>query len=311
MTSLLSIVDFLDAGDRLRWNGEPAPELDIAGPAPLRDAGPDQVTFAGRAATEQDLAQSRAGLLILDSRHGGHEVGARATVLSDHARRDVARVIRRFYPPDQPPAGVHPTAYVSPSATVDPTASIGPMVFVDEGVRIGEGCVLEAGVRVLRGSVLRRNVRVQPGAVIGAEGLSFERAEDGTPERFPQLGGVVLEDEVDVGTNCVIERGAFADTILRRGVKLGQMCVVGHNCDIGEGVFMVGLCGTAGSAIIGKGTWLGPLTVVRDGVTVGAESFIGMQASVTRSLPEHSRVLSVPSRVITPSDSPSATEPED
>ncbi len=176
-----------------------------------------------------------------------------------------ARALEIFYPPQRPPAGIHPTAVIAPDAKLGRNPSIGPYVVIEAGAEIGDDCVLKSFVMIYPGvkigdrffahshAVVRENVRIgndvilQNGVVIGGDGFGFVPRPDGTFYKIVQAGTVVIEDGVEVQSNSCIDRAAVGETRLRRGVKVDNLVQVAHGCDIGENSLLCSQVGIAGS----------------------------------------------------------------
>lgn len=208
-----------------------------------------------------------------------------------------ATVAGLLHPPRQRPPGIHPSAVVAPTARVDPSVYVGPHVEVEDGVRIGPGsqilagvhigagvrigaeCVIHPNVVLYDGVVLGDRVVLHAGVVIGAEGFGYVRVPAGYV-KFPQLGSVVIEDDVEVGANTCIDRGALGTTRIGRGTKIDDLVMVAHNVQVGERVVMAGQVGISGSTRIGNDVVLaGQVGLadhvhVQDGVQVGAKSAV-------------------------------------
>jgi UDP-3-O-[3-hydroxymyristoyl] glucosamine N-acyltransferase len=200
-------------------------------------------------------------------------------------------------------SGIHPSAWVSPHAVISPTASIGPHVSIDAEAIIGDAVVIEAGTSVGRGvtigdgSLIHANVSIydycvigqraiiHSGAVIGADGFGFAN-ERGAWIKIPQTGRVLIGDDVEIGANTSIDRGALADTIIENGVKLDNQIQIGHNCHIGEHTAMAGCVGVAGSAKIGKHCTFGGAAMVLGHLTIVDNVHISSGSMVSRSILE-------------------------
>jgi UDP-3-O-[3-hydroxymyristoyl] glucosamine N-acyltransferase len=195
--------------------------------------------------------------------------------------------------------GVHPTAVVPRTAGLGKEVTIGPNVVLGEDVSIGAGSRIDAGavigqaavigkechiyprVVVYPGTTIGNRVMVHAGVVLGADGFGYVRdPATGAYTQFPQQGTLVIEDDVEIGANCTIDRGALAETRVRRGAKFDNLVHVGHNCDIGEDAILVALTGISGSSTIGKGAVLAGQVGIGDHVHVGPGVILGGQAGV-------------------------------
>ncbi|NYZ62609.1 UDP-3-O-(3-hydroxymyristoyl)glucosamine N-acyltransferase [Luteimonas deserti] len=244
-----------------------AGETEVAGVATLAGAGPDQLAFLSNPRYRPQLAQTRAGIVVLReadaAAYGGTALVARDPYVA------YARIAALFEVRAAAPAGIHPSAVVDASAEVDPTASIGPHVSIGARSRIGAGvtvgpgcvvgedCVIGAGCRLVARVTLVTRVRLgqrvtlHPGAVLGADGFGLAMV-DGHWINVPQLGGVVIGDDCDIGANTTIDRGALDDTVIEEDVRLDNLIQVGHNVRIGAHTAVAGCVGIAGSTRIGR-----------------------------------------------------------
>ena len=258
------------------------------------DAGPGDLTFVANARYTQHLETTRASAVIVSP----DVTTALPSLLSDNPYLAFARAVALLHPPERPEPGVHPSAQVHPSATLGAGVHVGalavvgagvtlgprsvlhPHVVLYDGVVIGEDCVLHSGVQVREGCRLGRRVVVQNGAVIGGDGFGFARDSRGRYEKIPQVGTVVVEDDVEIGALVAIDRAALKETRIGRGVKIDNLVQIGHSVSIGEDSVLAGQVGIAGSTRVGRGVTLaGQVGVaghlsVGDGVVVTAQSGI-------------------------------------
>jgi UDP-3-O-[3-hydroxymyristoyl] glucosamine N-acyltransferase len=200
---------------------------------------------------------------------------------------------------DQPATGVHPTAFVAPYAVLADDVSIGPGAVIDESACIGKGSRIEAGaiigpyvkigeychiyprVTIYHGTSLGNHVVVHAGAVLGGDGFGYVRDNlTGAYTQFPQQGTLVIEDDVEIGANSTIDRGALKKTRIGRGTKIDNLVHIGHNCDIGEDVIIVALTGISGSCTVGNGAVIAGQVGIGDHAHVGPGVILGGQAGV-------------------------------
>jgi UDP-3-O-[3-hydroxymyristoyl] glucosamine N-acyltransferase len=186
------------------------------------------------------------------------------------------------------PRWVHPQAAWAMAELLDDAEAALP-----EPV-IGDDCRIALGVHLLPGVQLGARVTIAPGAVIGAPGFGHATGPDGKVRPIPQLGGVVVEDDVHIGALCTIAAGTIGPTILRRGARLDAQVHVGHNCEVGQGTLIAAQSGLAGSVIIGKGVLVGGQVGIADHVTVGDGARIAAKSGVIGDVPAHSTVAGYP-----------------
>ncbi|HHV63268.1 MAG TPA: UDP-3-O-(3-hydroxymyristoyl)glucosamine N-acyltransferase [Firmicutes bacterium] len=224
-------------------------------------------------------------------------------ILVKNPRLAFARVLEVFAPEFEPPAGIHPTSVIGEGVVTGTGVSIGPFVVVERGAKIGNRVVLYPGVyigheaeigdgtRIYANAVIRervkigRNVVIHPGAVIGGDGFGFVQDDEGAHHKIPQIGTVIIEDEVEIGSNACVDRATTDATIIRRGTKIDNLVQIAHNCLIGRNVIIAGQAGIAGSAILEDGVVLGGQVGVVDHVRIGQGTIIGGMSGVTGSIP--------------------------
>ena len=260
----------------------------VARPASLDRATPDSFTFCNREPRPTDAA------LVLTEVFG--DFGPARVAVVPNARLAFVRAVAHFFPPPLPPAGVHPTAVVADTATLGRDVRIGPGCTLGEDVVVGDNVVLHPGVHVLRGVRIGRGVVVHAGTVIGADGYGFERDERGALVRFPHVGGVVIEDGVEIGANACIDRGALDNTVIERGARVDNLVHVAHNVRIGRDAAVIANAMLGGSSRVGARAWIAPSAVLRDGVTIGDDALVGLGAVVTKDVEPGAVVMGNPAR---------------
>ena len=279
----------------------------LSGIAPLDHAGNDQITFLTNPKLRASAATTQAAAMILspadDALLGPEFSGSR--IVTDNPYAYFARVAQLFAASEARPypAGIHPSACIDPSATIAASAHVGPHVVIEGDAVIGDDVVLEAGCFIGHGARIGAGTRfharvtfqsrcqigargiIHSGAVIGADGFGFAN-ERGAWIKIPQTGRVLIADDVEIGANTCIDRGALADTIIDEGVKLDNQIQIGHNCHIGAHTAMAGCVGVAGSAVIGKYCTFGGAAMVLGHLTIADKVHISSGSMVTRSIHE-------------------------
>ncbi len=282
-------------------------ETEVTGIAPLDEANPSHITFLSNPRLRAQAAQTRAAALILsaadDAVISATYRGAR--IVTDNPYAYFARAAQLFAEQNAIPVvpGIDPQASVHPDATVSPTAYVGPHATVEAGAVIADGAVIDAGcfigrnAKVGAGTHFFANVTfhaaceigergiIHSGAVIGADGFGFAK-EKGAWIKIPQTGRVVIGDDVEIGANTTIDRGALSDTVIEDGVKLDNQIQIGHNCHIGAHTAMAGCVGVAGSAKIGKYCTFGGAAMVLGHLTIVDNVHISSGSMVSRSIME-------------------------
>jgi len=250
--------------------GDPAAMVDTV--APLSQAGPRSVTFLANPKYAAQLAQTSAGAVILDSQSAA--TSPVPVLIASNPHATYARVATLLHPEPPLQPGVHPAAFVAAGAIVDPSAQICAQAYVAEGANIGARCLIGPGVVIERGAVIGEDSRivarafvghhvvfgrrciVQPGAVIGGDGFGYA-PEKGAWIKVPQIGGVNVGDDVEIGANTTIDRGALGDTVIEEGVKLDNLIMIAHNVRIGAHSALAACTAIAGSSVLGKRCILG------------------------------------------------------
>ncbi|GMQ83864.1 MAG: UDP-3-O-(3-hydroxymyristoyl)glucosamine N-acyltransferase [Gammaproteobacteria bacterium] len=259
--TLAQLAEQLDV--ELRGDGN----VRITAVAPLQEGRPEALSFLANPKYRRYLKTTQAGVVVLSGRDVADSPVP--VLVSDNPYACYARAVRLIYPPDAVPVGIHPAAVVDPEAHVDPDAwidagsiiaagvRIGPSVQVGPGcmvgtdVVIGEGSQLVARVTVLAATRIGKRVILHPGAVVGSDGFGMAQI-DGHWAKVPQLGSVCVGDDVDIGANTTIDRGALQDTVIEAGVKIDNQVQVGHNVFIGAHTAIAGCVGISGSTRIGR-----------------------------------------------------------
>lgn len=253
--------------------------------APLETAQPGELSFLVDPRLTHALERSQAGCLIV-----GPELLEAARqrgdcIVADNPHLYFARLTQLWQRlhGGQARAGVHPSAVVEEGAFVHPTASVGALCFVGRGARIGAGTVLRPRVTVAADCVLGERCLVQSGAVIGGDGFGFAH-DEGRWEKIEQLGAVRIGNDVEIGANTCIDRGALDDTVIEDGVKLDNQIQIGHNCRIGQHTAMAGCVGVAGSAHIGAHCTIGGAGMILGHLTIADHVHVSSASIVTRSI---------------------------
>src|SRR5579883_2690564 len=292
-------------GLEMRGDGE----LEIVGPAPIEAAIEGTITFAVGPKYKARLRSSRASAAIVTQEMA--DDAECAVLLSADPAFDFARVLELFSPPYRPATGIHPTAVIAADARIGENASIGaysvigggviigrnavihPHVVVYPGVRIGDDFTCHSHVSIREGVTIGNRVTLLNGAVIGADGFGFIE-HDGELARIPQIGTVIIEDDVEIGANTAVDRATMGATIIRRGVKLDNLVHIGHNCEVGEFSRFAAQAGLAGSTRIGRWCQFGGQTGCADHAKIGDRVMVVAQSGIPHDVPAGSVVGGTP-----------------
>ncbi|UWZ82724.1 UDP-3-O-(3-hydroxymyristoyl)glucosamine N-acyltransferase [Occallatibacter riparius] len=275
-----------------------SPDHRLRGVTSPSRAGANDIVFAEDSASAEDALASKAGAVVLRKGLVGSYPAAKCVVETPQPRLWFARAAK-LLKPALPVGGVHPSAVIGSKVQLGEDVTIGPCAVIEDNAHVGARTRIEAGAVIGRcvdigdychihpravlypGTTLGNWVVVHAGAVLGADGFGYVRnPQNGAYTQFPQQGTLVIEDEVEIGANTTIDRGALAETRIRRGVKIDNLVHVGHNCDIGEDVILVALTGISGSSTVGKSAVLAGQVGIGDHAHVAPGVILGGQSGV-------------------------------
>lgn len=280
----------------------------IHGLAPANAARQGDLTFAE---TPQYLAlalESQASAILVPP---GLESSSKPLIRVANPRVAVARLLPAFFPPEPVVAGIHPTASVAPDATVDPTASVGPGCVIGPGSRIGARTVLMGGNHLGRSvslgedvclhpnvvvyplSVIGNRVIIHAGTVIGSDGYGYV-LDEGRHRKMLQVGHVRIHDDVEIGANAAIDRGALGATVIGQGTKIDNLVHVAHNVTMGRHCLIMGQVGFAGSTALGDYCVVASQSGIAGHLKLGNQATVGAKSGVMRDVPDRQTVLGIP-----------------
>lgn len=297
-----------------RAAGGEAPGLDLVlhGVAPLQSAGPDQVAFLDNRRYAAALEATRAGAVIVHPEMAGRVPAGTAAITTAEPYAGWARVCALFHPPPPPRPGVHPSAVVEPGAEVDASAEIGALAVVGARARIGPRCRVGPGAvigeavelgpdcRVGAGAsighaLLGARVYIYPGARIGQDGFGFATTAQGFLT-VPQLGRVLIEDDVEVGANSCVDRGSAQDTVIGAGSRLDNLVQIGHNARLGRCCVVVAQAGISGSTVLEDFVVIAAQAGLTGHLRIGRKARVGAQAGVMADVEAGQDVVGSPAQ---------------
>lgn len=287
-----------------------APDLVISGVAGIQEAGPGDLSFLTDPSAVKERPATRAAALLVP--HPLDRLTC-AQIVVAHPALAMAQIVEAFFVPKRPPVGLLPPFHrgtdvtigngvsVWPFVTLCDRVSIGPHttlysnVFIGEGSVIGEDCVLYPNVTIREGITIGHRVIIHAGTVVGSDGFGYVQ-EGGRHHKIPQVGTVVIEDDVELGANVTIDRATFGATIIRRGTKVDNLVQIAHNVDIGEHNILVSQVGIAGSSKTGHHVIIGGQAGIADHVTIGDLAMIAARSGLNRDVQAKDVVAGAPAQ---------------
>ena len=259
--------------------------LSIERLSPLQNAQPDALSFLSHPKYQQELAASKAACVIVSPAMQEAAAARGAFIVTPDPYLYFARLTQLWKSRHAHPEAdlMHPSAVIHPEAHIDATARIGALCVVERGARIGAGTVLKSRVTVSEDCTIGDRCLLHPGVVIGADGFGLA-LHQGAWVKIEQLGAVRIGNDVEIGANTCIDRGALDDTVIEDGVKLDNLIQIGHNVRVGKNTAMAGCVGVAGSATIGANCTFGGGAIVLGHLTVADGVHVSAATTVTRSI---------------------------
>ena len=287
-------------------------ELLLEGVAPLQMAGPNEVSFMDNRRYASALDQTSAGAVIVHPDMAARVPAGTVAIRTTEPYAAWARVAALFYPVPPVSPGIHPSAIVAEGARVDPSAEVGPLSVIEAGAEVGPGCLIGPYAAIGSGVIVGRDCRigthaslshallgarvyVYPGARVGQEGFGFASTTDGFLS-VPQLGRVILEDDVEVGANSTIDRGSSRDTVIGAGSRLDNLVQIGHNVILGRCCVIVAQVGISGSTVLEDFVRVGGQAAMAGHLRIGQGAEIGAQAGIISDVDPGAKVLGSPAQ---------------
>ncbi|MCI0536381.1 MAG: UDP-3-O-(3-hydroxymyristoyl)glucosamine N-acyltransferase [Verrucomicrobiales bacterium] len=280
----------------------------LTGFAPAACARSGDLTFAEKESYFAAAEQSQAAAILVS---GEFAPSKKVLIRVPNARVAVAKVLPFFFPPEQPPHGIHPSAVIASSAQIDPTAHLGPNCVVGERARIGARSVLLGGNHIGRDcqigddvclfpnvviyaqSQIGHRVSIHAGTVIGSDGYGYV-FDEGRHRKMLQVGNVIIHDDVEIGANTAIDRGALGSTVIGQGTKIDNLVHIAHNVVMGRHCLVMGQVGFAGSTHLGDYCVIASQSGIAGHLTLGNQATVGAKSGVMRDIPDKGTVLGIP-----------------
>ena len=289
-------------------------DFEISGLNSLEDANETELSFFSNPKYESQLYGTKAGLVLLDENFDLKKDVAFNIIRVQNAYLAFAQLMafvesesKKNILGVEEPAFLHPTAtignghyrgfgsYIGENSNVGENVKIYPQVFIGKNVKIGDNSILNAGVKIYDGVTIGSNCIIHSGAVVGSDGFGFAPHKDGSYLKIPQLGNVIIEDDVEIGANTTIDRATLGNTIIKKGVKLDNLVQIAHNVSVGQHSVMAAQSGIAGSGKLGDNCVVGGQVAIVGHLSVANGTKIGGQSGVTRSvLDENTEINGTP-----------------
>jgi len=285
-------------------------DVTITGASGIKEAGDGELTFLANPKYASLVESTRAAAVIVEK--GWSVPTTKPLIRVDNASLAFNKLIELFGPKKlEFPRGVHAMAVVSKKAKLGTNVSVGPFAVIEEAAVIGDRTVIRSGVYIGHGTTVGADCHLYPnviirerceignrvfihgGSVIGSDGFGYV-AVKGVHQKIPQIGRVVIEDDVEIGSNVTIDRARFDKTIIRTGTKIDNLVQIAHNCDIGENSIIVAQVGISGSTSIGKNVILAGQVGVVGHVSIGDNTIIGAKGGVSKSVPPNAYYIGIP-----------------
>ena len=288
-------------------------EAVITGLNKIEDAGEGELTFLGGAAYQKYFQVTKA-TAILVKRDFAKSRSDISYIEVDDPGKAFLVILAHYFSPEFILQGIDPSASIHPAAFIAPNVSLGKNVVIEEGCVIGKGtkifhnsvilrntvigddCLIFQNVSIREESVLGNRVILHPGVVIGSDGFGFTPDQNGVYQKIPQIGNVIIEDDVEIGANTTIDRAALGHTIIKRGTKIDNLVQIAHNVSVGEDSVMSAQVGIAGSTKIGNHCVLAGQVGVTGHIEIGNNVIIGAQSGIPKSLPNAGTYFGYPAK---------------
>lgn len=233
-------------------------------------------------ANKQEIAQNtKAKVLLVDETITPIE--GKTLIVVKNPKTSLAQIGNHFFM-EHPKPEIHPTAIIDPEAKIGKDVYVGAYSVIGKAT-VGDGTFIDSNVKIYDDVQMGKNCFIKSGAVLGGAGFGYERDNDGNRFRFPQIGSLIMGDDVEVGANTCIDRGALSDTIIGDHTKINNLCHIAHNNNIGKNVAIAGCVNVSGGNIIDDDVWIAPNSSLRGYVHIGEGAFVGMGAVVVKDIP--------------------------
>lgn len=274
------------------------PDVEVNNVSKIEDGQPGTLAFLANPKYEKYIYETKASILLVNKDFIPEKKIKTTLIKVDNAYESFASLLDLYQQGKPQKTGIRSLSSIHESATIGENVYVGeysvieqgakignkvkiyPQVYVGDGVEIGEGSILYPGVKVYEGSIIGKHCVFHSGTIIGADGFGFAPSANNDYKKIPQIGIVIIEDHVEIGANCCVDRATMGATVIHKGVKLDNLIQIAHNVEVGENTVMAAQAGVAGSAKIGKNNMLGGQVAVNGHITMGDNVKIGAQSGI-------------------------------
>ncbi|MCK4922663.1 MAG: UDP-3-O-(3-hydroxymyristoyl)glucosamine N-acyltransferase [Bacteroidales bacterium] len=288
------------------------PDVEVNNVSKIEDGQPGTLAFLGNMKYEKYVYETKASILLVNKDFNPQKEILATLIKVDNAYESFASLLELYQQGKPQKEGIRPLSSIHETATIGENVYVGeysvieqgakignnvkiyPQVYIGDGVQIGEGCVLHPGVKVYEGSIIGKDCVFHSGTIIGSDGFGFAPSVNNDYKKVPQIGIVIIEDHVEIGANCCVDRATMGATVIRKGVKLDNLIQIAHNVELGENAVMAAQSGIAGSAKIGKNIMVGGQVAINGHIKVGDDVKIGAKSGVNSDVKDGEIIQGIP-----------------
>lgn len=258
--------------------------------AKIEEGAPGAISFLSNPKYTHFIYDTKSSIVLIDEKVELEHPVSTTLIRVNNAYECVAKLLQLYESFKPKKTGIDPLAFVSPTAKIGNDCYIAPFAYIGDGVVVGDNCRIYPHVTIYEGCKLGNRVTIHAGSVIGADGFGFAPTADGY-DKIPQIGNVVIEDDVEIGANTCVDRSTMGSTIIRKGVKLDNLIQVAHNVEIGQNTVIAAQTGIAGSTKVGQWCMFGGQVGMAGHIHIADQTHVGAQAGITNSVKQPGQTI--------------------
>lgn len=258
--------------------------------AKIEEGAPGAISFLSNPKYTHFIYDTKSSIVLIDEKVELEHPVSTTLIRVNNAYECVAKLLQLYESFKPKKTGIDPLAFVSPTAKIGNDCYIAPFAYIGDGVVVGDNCRIFPHVTIYEGCKLGNRVTIHAGSVIGADGFGFAPTADGY-DKIPQIGNVVIEDDVEIGANTCVDRSTMGSTIIRKGVKLDNLIQVAHNVEIGQNTVIAAQTGIAGSTKVGQWCMFGGQVGMAGHIHIADQTHVGAQAGITNSVKQPGQTI--------------------